>query len=99
MAGLPEPMHNHALVMARFAKDCLRRMHEAVRELEVILGPDTADLDMRIGMHRYAPNSLALNISSSTLFSNVHYFSDEVAKLRQVCFVEKEVVSSSLATQ
>ena len=51
MAGLPEPRSDHALVMARFAKDCLRRMHEAVRELEVILGPDTAELSLRIGLH------------------------------------------------
>lgn len=37
--------------MARFAVDCLHRMHELTAKLEVILGPDTTDLDCRVGMH------------------------------------------------
>jgi hypothetical protein len=37
--------------MARFARDCMHRMHELTRKLEVVLGPDTADLSMRFGLH------------------------------------------------
>jgi class 3 adenylate cyclase len=37
--------------MARFAGGCMRRMHVLTRRLEVILGPDTADLTMRMGLH------------------------------------------------
>ena len=44
MAGLPEPRKDHALVMARFANDCLNKMMKLVELLEVSLGPDTADL-------------------------------------------------------
>eukprot|EP00980_Cylindrotheca_fusiformis_P005841 scaffold1228_cov119-Cylindrotheca_fusiformis.AAC.8 len=51
--GLPEPMVNHAVVACKFARDCLKKMQEMTRKMEVSLGPDTADLDMRIGIHRY----------------------------------------------
>lgn len=37
--------------MARFAKDCLRRLRVLVQKLEEVLGPDTADLSMRFGLH------------------------------------------------
>jgi class 3 adenylate cyclase len=50
--GLPHARKNHAVVMARFANDCLRSMHLLAKKLEVTLGPDTADLGIRIGIHR-----------------------------------------------
>eukprot|EP00934_Nitzschia_sp_Nitz4_P002667 Nitzschia sp. Nitz4//scaffold18_size181773//138347//144070//NITZ4_001935-RA/size181773-snap-gene-0.276-mRNA-1//-1//CDS//3329540071//2657//frame0 len=50
-AGLPEERDDHALVMARFARDCLRRMMHVVRKLESSLGPSTGDLTLRIGLH------------------------------------------------
>ena len=50
-AGLPDPRPDHALVMARFAKDCMKRMNELTKQLETSLGPDTGDLSMRIGLH------------------------------------------------
>jgi len=37
--------------MARFARDCLTEMGRLTRKLEVILGPDTADLAFRVGLH------------------------------------------------
>lgn len=37
--------------MCHFALDCLDRMHILVKKLEVHLGPDTADLAMRMGIH------------------------------------------------
>lgn len=49
--GLPDPRPEHAVAMARFARDCLRCMREAVNQLELTLGPDTADLQLRIGIH------------------------------------------------
>jgi class 3 adenylate cyclase len=42
---------DHALVMARFARDCLSSLQIITKELEVMLGPDTADLTMRVGLH------------------------------------------------
>jgi class 3 adenylate cyclase len=47
VCGLPDPRKDHAVVMARFARDCLARMRVLVTKLEVILGPDTAELAMR----------------------------------------------------
>lgn len=44
---------NETVIAARFARDCMKKMKETVLKLEVSLGPDTADLDLRIGMHRY----------------------------------------------
>ena len=51
VAGLPEERSDHALVMAKFAHDCRSKMNRVVKQLEVILGPDTADLTMRFGLH------------------------------------------------
>ena len=51
VAGLPDPRKDHAVVMARFARDCLLRFNSAVQHLENSLGPDTSDLGMRFGLH------------------------------------------------
>jgi Adenylate and Guanylate cyclase catalytic domain len=51
VCGLPEPRQDHAVVMARFARDCRDRMVELTRELETTLGPDTGDLALRIGLN------------------------------------------------
>lgn len=52
VAGLPEPDEEHAVAACRFARSCLKKMKELTRKLEVTLGPDTADLATRIGIHR-----------------------------------------------
>jgi len=51
VTGLPDPRQDHAIVMARFARDIMTKMKEKVQELEVTHGPDTGDLTLRIGMH------------------------------------------------
>ena len=51
VAGLPEVRQDHAVVMARFARDCLFRFRYVSKKLEVQLGPSTADLGVRIGLH------------------------------------------------
>jgi len=51
VCGLPEPREDHAVAMTRFARDCQLRMASLSRQLEIALGPDTADLSFRIGMH------------------------------------------------
>eukprot|EP00980_Cylindrotheca_fusiformis_P003089 scaffold719_cov117-Cylindrotheca_fusiformis.AAC.9 len=51
-AGLPEPTDDHAAVACRFARDCLKKMKNVTVKLEVSLGPDTSDLDLRTGIHR-----------------------------------------------
>jgi class 3 adenylate cyclase len=51
VVGLPVPMQNHAVAMARFASLCLRCSDRMFKELEVTLGPSTGDLSVRIGLH------------------------------------------------
>ena len=51
VCGLPKPRKDHAVVMARFAQTCLSRMVKLVQELELQLGPSTADLRARVGLH------------------------------------------------
>lgn len=51
VTGLPNPQDNHAVIMARFAVDILGKMKDVTRQLELILGPGTADLSLRIGLH------------------------------------------------
>lgn len=51
VCGLPEPRSDHAVVMARFSRECLVKFSETVKQLEVTLGPDTGDLGVRIGLH------------------------------------------------
>jgi class 3 adenylate cyclase len=51
VCGLPLPRKDHAVVMARFARDCTKKANKITRKLEVLLGPDTADLAFRIGLH------------------------------------------------
>jgi class 3 adenylate cyclase len=51
VTGLPEPQEQHVLIMAKFTNECMKRMNEVTKELEVKLGPDTGDLSMRFGLH------------------------------------------------
>jgi class 3 adenylate cyclase len=44
VTGLPEPRKDHAVAMVKFAHDCMRKTKEVAKRLEIILGPDTADL-------------------------------------------------------
>jgi class 3 adenylate cyclase len=51
VTGLPEPMDEHALAMAKFAKQCMVKMMTIVQALCIHLGPDTGELSMRFGLH------------------------------------------------
>jgi class 3 adenylate cyclase len=49
--GVPMVRKDHAVAMARFSRNCLFKINELTRALEVSLGPDTADLGFLIGLH------------------------------------------------
>jgi class 3 adenylate cyclase len=49
--GLPDPQKNHAEIMARFARTTCLRIQQLTSKLESQLGPGTADLAMRYGLH------------------------------------------------
>lgn len=39
VTGVPEPRADHAVVMCKFALECLNKMHGLLAELEITLGP------------------------------------------------------------
>ena len=51
VTGLPEPRKDHAVIMARFAREIMKKMDIVTKVLELTLGPGTGDLKLRIGMH------------------------------------------------
>ncbi|CAB9517166.1 Receptor-type guanylate cyclase gcy [Seminavis robusta] len=52
VAGVPKPREDHAVVMCRFAKDCLHKMQKLIKVLaEGSLGSDTSSLSFRVGLH------------------------------------------------
>ena len=51
VSGIPEARADHAVAMAKFARDCLYKMRSITKQLEVSLGPDTSSLTFRIGLH------------------------------------------------
>ena len=52
-AGLPDARSDHAEALLQFAHDCRACFKETTKALEVTLGPDTSDLSLRVGVHRY----------------------------------------------
>ena len=50
-AGVPVPRKDHAVAIAKFASDILTAMPLLLTKLETSLGPDTAELAIRIGIH------------------------------------------------
>ncbi len=51
VTGLPEARKDHAISMAKFARECLDKFNELSKQLEITLGPDTGDLALRTGLH------------------------------------------------
>ncbi|CAB9514702.1 Guanylate cyclase soluble subunit beta-1 [Seminavis robusta] len=51
ITGCPKPQKDHAVIMCRFARDCMNRMSEVTAELSDSLGVETATLGFRVGLH------------------------------------------------
>jgi class 3 adenylate cyclase len=51
VTGLPDPQADHAVRMAKFANECMKKMKDLVTMLKESLGEDTAELCMRFGLH------------------------------------------------
>jgi hypothetical protein len=48
---MPVERDDHALVMAKFARETMAAFHSVTHELERQLGPDTRELGLRVGVH------------------------------------------------
>jgi hypothetical protein len=51
VAGLPRPRDDHAVLMAKFAKECMAKMKIIVRFLELTLGPVSGSSSRRISLY------------------------------------------------
>lgn len=51
MTGLPNAQSQHATIMAEFAHECMKKMHQMLPRLSQALGPDTLTLQLRFGLH------------------------------------------------
>ncbi|CAB9515748.1 Receptor-type guanylate cyclase gcy [Seminavis robusta] len=51
VCGLPNPNPKHAVATARFADDCMKKVHELVVSLSDRLGADTGSIQIRTGLH------------------------------------------------
>ena len=75
VCGLPDPRKDHYTAMARFARDCLFAMMSTTKKLEVILGPDTADLYVSfpipcpVSMAIFPPHLVLIHPLPPSLFS------------------------------
>lgn len=50
VTGLPNPQPDHAVIMVRFASECLVRLNALLGSLSETMGDDTAELGIRVGM-------------------------------------------------
>ena len=71
VTGLPDPQEDHAIIMARFARDCRLKMKEVTRKLELTLGPDTGELTMRFGLHVSITSSVLEGVKFTNTLSKV----------------------------
>jgi class 3 adenylate cyclase len=51
VTGLPHRQPNHAVRMVRFAAECMVQMNQVLHKMVPVLGPETATLSMRAGLH------------------------------------------------
>eukprot|EP00538_Stauroneis_constricta_P006140 CAMPEP_0119570654 /NCGR_PEP_ID=MMETSP1352-20130426/43720_1 /TAXON_ID=265584 /ORGANISM="Stauroneis constricta, Strain CCMP1120" /LENGTH=1723 /DNA_ID=CAMNT_0007620323 /DNA_START=525 /DNA_END=5699 /DNA_ORIENTATION=+ len=96
VTGLPDPQADHALRMARFARDCMHRVHEQFRMLEVTLGPDTGDLRLKIGMHSGQVTAGVLR-GQKTRFQLFGDTVNTAARMESTCLKSRIQISESTA--
>lgn len=51
MTGIPNPQDDHAIILIKFARDCISKWNMLIRGLAEKLGDDTVELGMRVGIH------------------------------------------------
>jgi class 3 adenylate cyclase len=62
VCGLPDPRKDHAVNICRFAKACMEKTWDLTKRLEKMLGPDTGDLTMRMGLHSGPVTAVRCNL-------------------------------------
>lgn len=67
VTGLPKPQEQHAVIMARFAADCMTTLSGMMHVLVEKLGPDTANLTMRFGLHSVSSHHVVFTLATVRL--------------------------------
>jgi class 3 adenylate cyclase len=49
--GIPDPQTKHYEIISKFAIDILKKMNHVSKKLELMFGPDTGELTIRVGIH------------------------------------------------
>jgi class 3 adenylate cyclase len=80
---LPESNKHHALKMAKFASSCVDEMIILTKRLELSLGPGTAELALRLGLHS-GPTIAGVLRGEKARFQ---LFGDTVSNLTPDCLV------------
>ena len=65
VTGLPKPQQDHAVIMAKFARDCMFKMRQVIHELKDVLGAGTETLELRVGLHSGAVTAGILRAEKS----------------------------------
>ena len=96
-AGLPESRKDHAVVIARFGRECMAKMFSLTRRLEVTLGPDTGTLCLfRVFQNLSAYIDTPFLLYQPTL---VFEWAFILGRLLQGCYVENDRDFSYLVTR
>ena len=59
VTGLPNPQRDHAMRMAKFARDCIQKVGVLTAQLAPTLGNETLSLGLRVGLHSGDVSGLA----------------------------------------
>ena len=97
VAGLPQPLPEHGLVMARFAADCQNALALITDELAPTLGSGTKNLCLRIGLHS-GPVMAGLISGEGTQFQIVGETVDMAERMERTGARNKIHCSQSTAT-
>jgi len=73
VTGLPEKQLDHAVRMARFAKQCMRVVSQLLHDKSVVYGDDTKNLRLQAGIHS---GGVTAGIMGGHLMSRYQVFGD-----------------------
>src|SRR6056300_455086 len=92
--GFPDPQADHAVRMVKFAQECSVVMKQVTEMLEARLGPGTAELGMRFGIHS---GPITAGVLSGNHVARVQFFGDTMntGTIHYQCDYETSILQSA----